>query len=152
MASLREENIISVPFVADCSDSVKYGWYSEEPSEYCTIHTGSPGFSSSVSFQANKSSFFSPFLCWSGGPPIHQQWEPQGRRNQHLGNILYLVVARLSYPMCQDVCQVLLVRWHISFVVNRPIILPGRPETRIQVTYYIPDLSLFLTMCMILSV
>ena len=75
--------------------------------------------------------FCSPFLCRSGGPPIHQQWEPQCRRNQHLGNILYLVVARLSYPMCQDVCQVLLVRWHISFVVNRPIILPGRPETRI---------------------
>ena len=103
-------------------------------------------------FRPNKKKLFSPFLCWSGGPPIHQQWEPQGRRNQHLGNILYLVVARLSYPMCQDVCQVLLVRWHISFVVNRPIILPGRPETRIQVTYYIPDLSLFLTMCMILSV
>ena len=93
-------------------------------------------------FQAKKATVFTIFeLEW--WPPNTSTMRATRQEEPAPGEYLVPFVARLSYPMCQDVCQVLLVRGHISFVVNRPIILPGRPETRIQVTHYIPNQFVF---------
>ena len=150
-----EDSSVSVwyaPFVTDCSNSVEHGWDCEQPCQHCTIYTGSPArqilshlglkflFFSAINFHL-KATLIIPLLGRSSGSPVHQEWKPQCRRNQHLEQKvpfihhihiyhiyhIYHIKSRFTYPMCQYVCQVFFVCWHIGLVVFRPLILPGWP-------------------------